>query len=351
MNTEMSLEPPQHIFYSPRANHHPSATEHETPNPTPEPSTSNLQLPIPAKVLIRVPNWVGDAVMALPALRELRRIFAGSQLTLAGRSWVLGLFEDEKLADRLIPLTDPSGRFGHAAGFISEARRFRGEQFDCAVLLTNSFRTALAARAGGARNVTGYATDARRLLLNREIPFEREYKTLHQVRYYLNVAAHIETWIAGGTTVDFEHCEPRLEASNRQKQNAELILARYGISVASGQRPILAINPGATNSSAKRWIAERFAKTADRLNEHDGFQTVIVGSTGDRQVAEEVARLMHTDSALIAGATSIADLKGVLACAKLAISNDTGTSHVSAALEVPTIVVFGPTEHISTRPL
>jgi heptosyltransferase-2 len=289
--------------------------------------------------------------MALPALRELRRIFAGSHVTLAGRSWVLGLFEGEELADRLILLTDSSARFGHAADFISEARRFRGEQFDWAVLLTNSFRTALAARAGGARNITGYGTDARRLLLNREIPFEPDYKTLHQVRYYLNVAAHIETWVAGTSKVDFQHCEPRLEASNRQKQSAELLLRRYGVSAGSGQRPLLAINPGATNSSAKRWLAERFAKTADRLNERDGFQTVIVGATGDKQVAEEVARLMRTDSALIAGETSIEELKGVLACAKLAISNDTGTSHVSAALGVPTIVVFGPTEHISTRPL
>lgn len=350
-NSEMSLEPPRHAFYSPRANQDPSAIEHEPLILTPEEPARNPQLSMPAKVLIRAPNWVGDAVMALPALRELRRIFAGSQLTLAGRSWVLGLFEDEQLADRLIPLPDSSGRFGHAADFIKEVRRFRGEQFDCVVLLTNSFRTALAARAGGARNITGYATDARRLLLNRKIPFEHEYKTLHQVRYYLNIAAHIERWVAGGTTVDFEHCEPRLHASKFQKQNAQLILERYGISFASDQRPILAINPGATNSSAKRWLAERFAETADRLNEHDGFQTVIVGSTGDKQVAEEVARLMHTNSALIAGETSIAELKGVLACAKLAISNDTGTSHVSASLGVPTIVVFGPTEHLSTRPL
>lgn len=347
----MSLEPPQLSFYSQRPNHHPSAAQHQPLTPKREPATSNIQLSIPAKVLVRAPNWVGDAVMALPALRELRRIFAGSHLTLAGRSWVLGLFEGEELADRLILLTDSSARFGHAADFISEARRFRGERFDWAVLLTNSFRTALAARAGGARNITGYGTDARRLLLNREIPFEPDYKTLHQVRYYLNVAAHIETWVAGRSKVDFQHCEPRLEASNRQKQSAQLLLERYGVSAGNGQRPLLAINPGATNSSAKRWLAERFAKTADRLNERDGFQTVIVGATGDKQIAEEVARLMRTDSASIAGETSIQELKGVLACAKLAISNDTGTSHVSAALGVPTIVVFGPTEHISTRPL
>ncbi len=127
------------------------------------------------------------------------------------------------------------------------------------------------------------------------------------------------------------------------------MLERFGIGAAAGQATILAINPGATNSSAKRWPAERFARTADRLNEREGFQTVIVGAAGDKPVAEEVARLMRTDAAVIAGETSIAELKAVLACAGLVISNDTGTSHVSAALGVPTVVVFGPTEHISTR--
>jgi heptosyltransferase-2 len=136
-----------------------------------------------------------------------------------------------------------------------------------------------------------------------------------------------------------------------QRQHALSLLDRFGISTVAGQSGIVAINPGATNSNAKRWLAERFAKTADRLNEREGFQTVIVGTAGDKRVADEVAGLMRTHSAVIAGETSIAELKAVLACARLVISNDTGTSHVAAALGVPTVVVFGPTEHVSTRPL
>ena len=321
----------------------------ESPHTTPPSPTSDLHPKLPARVLIRVPNWVGDAVMALPALRELRRIFAGSHITLAARPWVQGLFEGEGLADNFISLGDAHRPPGRAIRFISEASRFRRERFDFAVLLTNSFGTALAARAGGVKKVAGYATDARRLLLDQVIPFEPAYKTIHQVRYYLNIAAHIETGITGKGHVDFQDCEPRLEVSEEQKQHARSLLARFGLGGDPGQ--ILAINPGATNSSAKRWPAERFAKTADRLNERRGFHTVIVGTTADKKVAEEVARQMRTRAAMIAGETSIAELKAVLACARLVISNDTGTSHVSAALGVPTVVVFGPTEHVSTRPL
>lgn len=289
--------------------------------------------------------------MALPAIRELRRIFADSHIALAARPWVQGLFDGERLADSFISLNDASGFFGRASRLISEAGEFRRARFDLAVLLTNSFGTALAARAGAVRRIAGYATDARRPLLDQVIPFEPDYKTLHQVRYYLNIAANIETEIAGGSSVDLQGGEPRLTISEEQRQNAGALLERFGIGAGAGQSAILVINPGATNSSAKRWPAERFAKTADRLNELHGFQTVIVGTAGDKPLAEEVGRLMRSQAAVIAGETSIAELKGVLGCARLVISNDTGTAHVSSALGVPTVVVFGPTQHVSTRPL
>jgi heptosyltransferase II len=309
-----------------------------TPNSNPQPF---------AKVLIRAPNWVGDAVMALPALRELRRIFTGSQLTLAARPWVRGLFDGERLTDNLISVNGSQGFFGGVARLINEAGVFRGEQFDFGILLTNSFGTALAARAGGVKKVAGYATDARRPLLNQVIPFEPGYKSLHQVRYYLNIAAHIETSVIGSSGVNLQG-EPQLTANDEQRQNAGSLLERFGIN--TGESSIVVINPGATNSSAKRWPAERFATTADRLSE-EGFQTVIVGTEGDKSIADEVARQMRTPASVIAGETTISELKGVLACARLVISNDTGTAHVSAALGVPTVVVFGPTEHVSTRPL
>jgi lipopolysaccharide heptosyltransferase II len=300
-------------------------------------------------IIVRAPNWVGDAVMALPALRELRRVFAGSLITIAARPWVQGLFEGEDLADTFISLADARGPIGRATQFISEAGRFRRGAFDLAVLLTNSFGTALAARAGGAKKIAGYATDARRLLLDQVIPFEPAYKTLHQVRYYLNIAAHIETGLTGTSQIGFQNCEPRLGVSEEQKQLARSLLERFGLR--AGHDRIVAINPGATNSSAKRWPTDRFAKAADQLNKSQGFQTIIVGTAGDKQIAGEVASLMRTEAVVIAGETSISELKAVLACARLVISNDTGTSHVSAALGVPTVVVFGPTEHVSTRPL
>src|ERR1051325_11559661 len=111
------------------------------------------------KVMIRVPNWVGDAVMAVPALRELRRILAGSRVTLVARGWVAGLFDGEGLADDLITVGDARGLAQSAKQFLNDARQIRRERFDLAVLLQNAFGAALMARAGGASKVAGYPTD------------------------------------------------------------------------------------------------------------------------------------------------------------------------------------------------
>jgi heptosyltransferase-2 len=291
--------------------------------------------------------------MALPALGELRRMFGDSRITLAARPWVAGLFEGEGLADELIAIRDEGHFIKAAFSFVGDARRIRRARFDLAVLLQNAFGAALMARAAGIRKVAGYPTDHRRVLLDTVVPFDANQKGAHQVRYYLNIAAEVERELTGESHVDIETAQPRLHVTEDQRERARLLLERSGIrTVEPWERArILALNPGATGSRAKRWLAERFAATADRLAERNGFQTIIVGAAGDLQIASEVAARMRTPAALLAGQTDVAQLKAVLACASLVVSNDTGAAHVAAALNVPTVVIFGPTEHLSTRPL
>jgi len=299
--------------------------------------------------MIRVPNWVGDAVMALPALRELRRIFSNSRITLVARPWVAGLFDGEGLADSLIPVLDSQGPSQKLRSFIREARDLRRERFNLAVLLQNAFGAALLARVAGVETLAGYPTDGRGALLDFVVPYEPNHKSQHQVRYYLNIAAALEQKLTGTSRVDINGLRPQLHAGHEQQERARLILKEAGI--VTVQAPILALCPGATNSRAKRWPVERFAAIADRLAEENGFQTIIVGTAGDVEVAEQVSQGMRSSAAMLAGRTGIAELKAVLACTSLVVSNDTGTAHVSAALGIPTVVVFGPTEHTSTRPL
>jgi len=302
------------------------------------------------RVMIRVPNWVGDAVMAVPALRELRRIFSDARITLLARPWVAGLFDGEGIADDLIAIEDKSGVVQSVRRFLSLTRALRRQRFDFAVLLQNAFGAALLARAGGARKIAGYPTDSRRALLDYAIPLQPDFKTAHQVFYYLNIASVIESHLRGQSNVDLARSHPQLAVTPEAKERARGLLEQGGAAFLGTSSRVVAINPGATNSRAKRWLAERFAATADRLAERDGLQTVIVGAPGDIEAANETARLMRSPALVLAGKTDIAELKAVLACTSLVVSNDTGTAHVSAALGVPTVVVFGPTEHVSTRP-
>ena len=308
------------------------------------------------RVMVRAPNWVGDAVMAEPALREIRRIFSRARITMVARPWVSGLFEGEDLFDDLIHVRDATGLAQSAARFFRESSRIRRERFDLAVLLQNAFGAALTAKAGRARVIAGYPTDGRRALLDLVVPFEPDHKAGHQVSYYAKIAAEVERRFTGSSLISIEAARPRLRATAEQVERARGLLAQAGISAgaideAPPQAPIVALNPGATNSRAKRWLAERFAETADLLAEREGFRTIIIGAEGDKEEAERTAYLMRTPAVVLAGRTSISELKGVLACASLVISNDTGPAHVSAALAVPTVVVFGPTEHFATRPL
>jgi heptosyltransferase-2 len=356
--------------------------------------------------MIRVPNWVGDAVMAEPALRELRRIFRDAQITFVARPWVGELFDGENLYDDFVAVSEARGLLASGRRFIQEVRALREKDFAAAVLLTNSFATALSAHFAGVPDLAGYPTDGRGALLHTPIPFEQGYKTRHQVFYYLNIAAEVERRFKKDSQIDGQKAQPQLQATAEGVEKARHLFAEAGI-VSRGQRsgfrgqrgtvdetlpvarsqktsdsrkstaevlpatvsarkaapfvqiqnpesriqnPIVVLNPGATNSRAKQWLAEKFAATADLLAERDGFQSVIIGAPGDREVANRVAELMRTPVANLSGRTTIAELKGVLSLSSLVISNDTGAAHMSAALGVPTVVVFGPTEHFATRP-
>ncbi|MEW6128076.1 MAG: lipopolysaccharide heptosyltransferase II [Acidobacteriota bacterium] len=304
------------------------------------------------KIMIRLPNWVGDAVMAQPALRELRRIFTDSHITFVARNWVAGLFEGEGLCDSFIAVQERRG----VAGLFKDAQQLKPEKFARAILLTNSFASALTARLAGIAEVTGYARDARRVLLHSVIPFEENHQTRHQVFYYLNIAAEVEKKMSGTSRVDLSQSAPRLHATPSSVEPIKSLLEK--LSSQSNQQPdsairnlkILVVNPGATNSRAKRWLAERFAETADRLAEQTGLQTVIVGAAGDSEAAQQVENHMRTRALNLVGKTTIAELKTLLAMARLTISNDTGVAHVAAAVGTPTVVIFGPTEHFVTRP-
>ena len=294
------------------------------------------------QVLVRCTNWIGDAVMSLAALRELRRLQPQARLTLLAREWVAPIFEGQGVADRVVTL--PNRSLG-VRGVFRVGRRLRG--FDTAVLFQNAFEAALLALAARIPNRLGYNTDGRRLLLTRGVRPRIKDLGRHQTFYYLDLLFR-----TGVSPIDYLQ-DPSfrpdigLTPSPAQLEAADSLLSEAG---ADPGKPLVGLNPGAAFGSAKRWFPERYAEVADRLIEETGAEVVLLGSDSETPIAVRVRESMKRTPRFLVGRTSLSTLIGVLARCRLFLGNDSGPMHLSAALGVPLVAVFGSTDEVATGP-
>jgi heptosyltransferase II len=285
------------------------------------------------KILMRGPNWVGDAVLAIPAMKAIRRKFPDAEITLLVRPWVAGVFTAAPFINRVWTEPKPVG----VGDWMRISRSIRQERFDCALLFPNSFESAAMMLVGRVPQRIGYATDGRSWLLTRSLKPSNEKR--HQVHYYLELAAAVSAPV--------ENPSIEIEASPEEKSQARKLLTSAGV---DPQRNFLVLNPGAAYGSAKRWGEERFAEAGDTLAAEFGIDVAIIGSEKERSIAERIQRLMRARVVVLNGRTSLETLIGVISESSLVLTNDSGPMHLSAALGVPTVAVFGPTEHFATGP-
>jgi heptosyltransferase-2 len=297
------------------------------------------------RVVVRGTNWVGDAVLTIPALRELRRVLPDAHITLATRSWAKALFADADFLDDL--LVYDRGRRDLGA-VLRQTREWRRRRFDAAVLFQNAFEAALIARAARVPIRLGYATDGRRSLLTHPLDVPAWRGERHEVFYYLNIIAGLEKLLDGATNIDDREPLFALKVSDERREGALELLRAEGVRV--GDAPLVALCPGSTNSRAKRWPAVHYAALADLLIESAGASVALIGSRDEEEVSQEVARLMHHRPVMLTGRTELAEAIAVLSLADVLVTNDTGPAHISAALDRPTLVIFGPTVPTTTRP-
>lgn len=306
------------------------------------------------RVVVRGTNWVGDAVMTVPALRELRRLLPDAHITLCTRPWARGLFADADFVDDLL-IYDRRG----LRSVVSQIREWRRRRFDLALLFQNAFEAALIPALARVPFRLGYATEGRRVLLTQPLALPEWRSSKHEVFYYLNLVQQLERHLVGTQTATETRTEGAPEAiltrepdislriSNvRQAEGLEL-LRRYGL---LGSRPLIALCPGSINSRAKRWPAERYAALADMFIEASQAEVLLIGSQEELDVSLEVNRLMRNKPLLLTGRTDLAQAAAILSLVDLLVTNDTGPAHIAAALKRPTLVIFGPTNPLTTRP-
>lgn len=296
------------------------------------------------RLLVRGPNWIGDAVMSEPALGAVRRLFPQAEVTLLVKPAIAELLAGHPAVDRLFVYEDRGKHAGLGGKWIL-ADELRRRRFDLAILFQNAFEAALLSFMAGIPRRYGYATDGRGWLLSD--PVEKGSRTAqrHQVSYYLDLLRPL-----GVPPVP---AEPRLFLTEQEERAMDDRLAGWGIHAGD---VLIGLNPGSTYGGAKRWLPERFAEAINRVARDVGppggrVRVAIVGAKGEEDLGRAIADRLAVPALVLSGQTTIRELMAVVKRCRLFLTNDTGPMHVAAAFGVPVVAIFGPTDHRTTSPV
>ncbi|MBA3036114.1 MAG: lipopolysaccharide heptosyltransferase II [Desulfobacterium sp.] len=290
-------------------------------------------------ILIRATNWVGDAVMTLPALEAVRENFPSARITVLARPWVAPLFENHPAVNDVLIFQKHDSFIKDLAEIKSLIESIKEKQFDLALLFQNAFEAAIIAYLGGIKYRVGFDSDGRGLLLTHAIKRTNEIFKIHQVEYYLSILKAL------GYTAESRN--PAIHIAEDVLAKADNLLKLNGI---NEDDFLLGFAPGAIFGNAKKWPPERFAEIGDLAAQRWGAKTIIMGSKKEQYIGSIVTGLMRYNPVDFCGTTSLEEAIAIISRCNFFLSNDSGLMHVAAALGVPTLAIFGSTDHVATGP-
>jgi heptosyltransferase-2 len=273
------------------------------------------------RILVRATNWLGDAIMCLPALHALRARYPEAHIAILGHGWLADLYGAETFCNETIAYPKTWGEKW------ALANQLRG-RFDRALLLQNAFEAAAFAFAARVPQRTGYDRDGRGLLLTERVAVPQ---VGHERFYYLELL-RLAGWIEG-----YDPVAP---------------IALNG--VVKRVEKVIGVSPGAAFGSAKRWYPERFAEAAARVALERGSRVALFGSAGEKNIVDIVERGVKERGVAVenhAGRTTLREFIQLVANCELMLTNDSGSMHVSYAVGTPSVTVFGSTDHVGTGPV
>ncbi len=286
------------------------------------------------RILIRGVNWIGDAVMTIPALRSIRRAYPGARISLLVKPVIAPLFEKACYIDEVIVLNK---------GIIATARELRRKNFTHAILLQNAFGAALIAWLSRIPNRIGYGRDGRGLLLTEAVAYDNDDRLMHHIDYYLKMLE-----VAGIKSERPElRPEPWLDLTVDERQAAIKMIGHL-------PRPVVGLNPGAAFGSAKHWPAARFSRVAEGVINKLGGSVLVFGGPAEATIASEIVSSASVPSGRLmplAGMTTVRELMALIAACDVLVSNDSGPMHIGYAVRTPLIGIFGSTDPELTGPL
>jgi heptosyltransferase-2 len=287
-------------------------------------------------ILVKMPNWMGDVVMALPVFDYLRAAFPDARITALVKAPMGELLRMVEHVDEVIEYAHRGGlkRLLDTARTI---RRVRRRCFHAALLLPNSLNSALWAALAGIPLRVGARGQWRRWLLTHTIA--PRPKDMHQAAHYVEIAARL----GDAPPPDAPHASVRPDDAAW----AERFLAERGC---NSSAPVVGLNPGAAYGSAKRWLPERFAEVGRRLRDTFGAQVLVFGSRDDAPVTGPIVEQIGPGAHDLAGRTSLGRLAALMARCRVVITNDTGPMHLAGAVGAKVVALFGSTSPERTAP-
>ena len=296
------------------------------------------------RIVVRGPNWLGDAVMCEPALSQVRTLFPQAEITLLVKPGIADLLAQHPEVNRTL-VYDDRGRHAGLVGKWTLAGVLRRHRFDLAILFQNAFEAALISFLAGIPRRFGYATDGRTLLLTDPVTVPPRTAQRHQVEYYWDLLKPL-----GGHG---PAPAPRLFVT---PDESALIAGRLADAGIGPSDPVIGVNPGSTYGHAKRWLPDRYAEVVNRavtdVQGRSGARVgvAILGAKGEEPLGKAIADQIKTRTVVCSGQTTVRELMALVKRCQLFLTNDTGPMHVAAAFKVPLVAVFGPTDWQTTSP-
>jgi len=287
------------------------------------------------KIVVRAPSWIGDSILALPAMVNLKRNFPESELWIATQEWVRDLYPMAGLFEGVITLPDQNS----LKNLFRSARKLRGFNFDMGIMFTNSFGSALLFYLARIPQRWGYKRDGRSLLLTKGVPVRNRENRHHQAHYYLGLIS--------GLGLKKYTTELILPLNQAEKARTKEWLNSMHIEI---EKPVVIFNPGAFYGPAKRWPVSKYSELASLLQQENGAQILITGSAEEALLADLIASGMSKKPYILAGRTSLSQLAAVISSTDLFVTNDSGPMHLANALKIPVVAIFGPTDPQRTGP-
>lgn len=289
-------------------------------------------------IIVKMPNWLGDLVMATPILADLRKANPDSKITAMCTSILAPLLQEDPSIDEIYAYKRPSGWI-HRRQHLEIIEAIDAGRYDLGILLTNSFSSAWWFWRGNVKKRIGFGGNFRSWLLSDAVAFPKNKATQHLVNTYKELLSPLG--------IPISSTKPSLYVSEKEIASAKSLF----IPNVNNEKIILGINPGAAYGSAKCWLPERFVEVTRKMLENPDLLVVYFGDSAGAPLVNSICDELPSERVInLAGKTTLRELVALIKCCSLVLTNDSGPMHIAAALNIPLVALFGSTNDITTGP-